>query len=306
MLKKDNLPLVSIQIPTYNQKDYIIETVTSVLKQTHKPLEIIISDDNSEYNIKQHLKDLDNILININNINIGRVNNYRHSLYNYVNGKYFINLDGDDYFTDKEFINYGVNLLEKTGAVIYEANHNLDLIKKYLNKYIVLDNHSILVNGVDFLKHIIDINCFTHASCIFNTKLAKKSDFYTIDSLSSDFNSACKLYLEGKIIISNKEVFKWRQHKNNATWSVNISHYFKDKNSYDNILNEAIKKMNKDDYSYLKDSLYLELFKRTVYSFYNSNDKLRIKLFFLFKHTKFDFSYFKVLLSLIKNIIQLK
>jgi glycosyltransferase involved in cell wall biosynthesis len=40
-------PLVSICIPTFNGDRFITETLESVLNQTYRPLEIIISDDNS-------------------------------------------------------------------------------------------------------------------------------------------------------------------------------------------------------------------------------------------------------------------
>ncbi|MFD0989569.1 glycosyltransferase family 2 protein [Mariniflexile jejuense] len=42
-----NSPLVSILIPTFNGEKYITDTLNSVIKQTYKNLEIIISDDAS-------------------------------------------------------------------------------------------------------------------------------------------------------------------------------------------------------------------------------------------------------------------
>ena len=40
-------PLVSVCIPTYNNEDTIEETVSSVLRQTWKNLELVIVDDGS-------------------------------------------------------------------------------------------------------------------------------------------------------------------------------------------------------------------------------------------------------------------
>ncbi len=41
------MTLVSIVIPCYNSEKYILETVNSVLNQTHKAIEVIIVNDGS-------------------------------------------------------------------------------------------------------------------------------------------------------------------------------------------------------------------------------------------------------------------
>ena len=42
-----NKPLISIILPTYNAEKYIKETIESILNQTYKNWELIITDDNS-------------------------------------------------------------------------------------------------------------------------------------------------------------------------------------------------------------------------------------------------------------------
>ena len=39
---------VSVLVPSYNHETYIEECIDSILSQTHKDLELIISDDNSK------------------------------------------------------------------------------------------------------------------------------------------------------------------------------------------------------------------------------------------------------------------
>ena len=39
--------LISVIIPTYNRKSYLMEAIDSVLKQNYSNIEILIVDDNS-------------------------------------------------------------------------------------------------------------------------------------------------------------------------------------------------------------------------------------------------------------------
>ncbi len=50
---------VSVIIPCYNAEKYITSTVSSVLKQTHKNIEIIIIDDHSKDNSYELAKKLE-------------------------------------------------------------------------------------------------------------------------------------------------------------------------------------------------------------------------------------------------------
>lgn len=49
-------PLVSICIPTYNQKDFLEETLKSALKQTYDNIEIIIGDDSTNEDTKKMIQ----------------------------------------------------------------------------------------------------------------------------------------------------------------------------------------------------------------------------------------------------------
>ena len=44
--------LISVVIPAYNLIDYTEKTIKSVIEQTHRPIEIILSDDCSPQSLK--------------------------------------------------------------------------------------------------------------------------------------------------------------------------------------------------------------------------------------------------------------
>ncbi|WP_375470714.1 glycosyltransferase [uncultured Nostoc sp.] len=92
-------PLVSICIPTYNGKDFIAEAINSVLSQTYRNIEIIVSDDNSNdqtIEIVNSLKNISEILFFvIKHERYGLANNWNFCI-SQAKGKYVKFLFQDD------------------------------------------------------------------------------------------------------------------------------------------------------------------------------------------------------------------
>ncbi len=91
-------PTVSVMIPYYNCKEYIVETIQSVLSQSHQNFEIIIVDDGSDPEHADYLKGFlaDKPAIRYavqNNQGVAAARNHAARL---AGGKYFLFLDSDD------------------------------------------------------------------------------------------------------------------------------------------------------------------------------------------------------------------
>ena len=111
--------LVSVVIPAYNSPDYTRKTIESVINQTHRPIEIILSDDNSPISLKP--------LVDEKQAECGpdlEIKYYRQkeNLNYYFNlqfvfseavGKYMVMLDHDDWLIDKHFFSDSIKTIEE-------------------------------------------------------------------------------------------------------------------------------------------------------------------------------------------------
>jgi len=83
-------PLISVIIPVYNGEKTLIETLSSVLKQTYAHFEVIIIDDGSDNPVESfvHRKRLrDDILTTLCVVFTFAASNYK--MPNYVKGRIF-------------------------------------------------------------------------------------------------------------------------------------------------------------------------------------------------------------------------
>lgn len=92
-------PLVSVIIPVYNCEKYVESSVRSIMNQSYRNLEIIITDDcstDSSYIILEKLSKEDKRIILIkNNINLKIVKTLNNMIA-ISNGKYIARMDADD------------------------------------------------------------------------------------------------------------------------------------------------------------------------------------------------------------------
>ena len=114
-------PLVSICCITYNQEEYIADTIEGfLLQETKYPVEILIGDDCSQDRTAQIARDyqekhpeLIQVLVNEKNIK-GRRNLI--NLIRQARGKYIAMCEGDDYWTDPGKLDRQVGFLEEHPA----------------------------------------------------------------------------------------------------------------------------------------------------------------------------------------------
>lgn len=97
-----NIPLVSVHVITYNQKEYIHETLSSILEQDYDNIEIVVADDGSTDGtaeiILEYARNFPRIIVPlVGGRNLGITGNSNRAL-KVCKGKYIAFIGGDDLF----------------------------------------------------------------------------------------------------------------------------------------------------------------------------------------------------------------
>ncbi len=220
-------PKVTIQIPTYNQEQYIAQSLGSCLAQDYPNLEIVVSDDCSTDRTREIVEGLRDPRIRYfrNDKNIGRVANYRKALYEYSSGEWVVNLDGDDYYTNSGFISRAMRLIntyrgQGHNVVFYQA---LITVVNEMTGENIPKRHAVL-GGQEFRifdHYYLEVyrrnKYFSHLTTIYHRPKAIEIGFYEYNTLSTDFESIAKLSFYGKAILDNEMAGVWRVHSRNET-----------------------------------------------------------------------------------------
>lgn len=295
---------VTIGIPTYNQESYIRQTIEGCLAQTYQSLRIIVADDRSTDATAEIIQSYPDkrIEYKLNDNNLGRVGNYRRLLYAYADSPWYVNLDGDDYFTDPDFITHAMELIGRYPAdqvAFYQGNHDLARLKKILPRYEMLNDEELITDGKDYFMAFPGIRKFTHCATVYNRMKATEIDFYNFDCLFTDFQSMSRLSLSGKVILSSRKVAVWRQHSANESKSLNEQNFQRELASLEAVAVFAEKYIGKAKAEqWLKE---MKEYYRIVFIYHNSTYSPGWKTIrFIVKHWRFSGMYPRYV---IKNLL---
>lgn len=136
----ENSPLVSIVIPLFNAKEYISETIESVLNQSYKNLEVIVVDDCSSDGSQKVVEDFSKIDSRVKLIqmeqNFGGPAKPRNIGVENSKGEYIAFLDADDIWEENK-LEVQIKLMEEgsynfTSTNILNIDENLkDIDSRY-------------------------------------------------------------------------------------------------------------------------------------------------------------------------------
>lgn len=251
-IRNDELrhPLVTINIPTYNQEKYIARAIESCLEQDYPNLEIIVCDDCSTDNTYLIAKEFatNNVKVFRNTKNLGRVGNYRHILYDLSQGEWIANLDGDDFYLDKTFISEAIKrLLADNSIIMYAAGAKVLHEETGITESVPMGiTESSSMPGIDYVLAYPKLEATQHFAIVYNRSLALSTDFYSLDSLGTDTDSILRLAMKGKVFVQNKYVGVWTHHRNNASYSLTNDMVHKEIRMFQHVAEELKKHVSPD------------------------------------------------------------
>ena len=194
-------PLVSVIIPCFNSEKYVDEAIESILKQSYKNLEIIITDDASTDKTCSKLE----IFAQIDN----RVNLIRHEsnkglvytlneMIDIASGDYIARMDSDD-VSDEDRIKKQVCFMQNNPDIDVCGSNALIIDKngKTLGKRVLPTS-----NG-DIRKLISIVNDMVHPSIMGKTKIFKENKYDPNFVHAEDYELWCRLMFERNHIFAN-------------------------------------------------------------------------------------------------------
>jgi len=217
--------LVSIIIPLYNSKDYIIEAIDSVLSQTYKNIEVIVIDDGSSdgsYDLvkEKYTNGEVKLLNHENHINKG-VSKTRKLGIEHSKGEYIAFLDSDDTFKiDK--IEQQVRFMDGKPYIVL-CHSAVDMLYSNTSNTDEFRNEFILANN----EVIYDLKrepYFLKANMICNSTVLVRKD--TLTNLNFESNQIFQfedwltwvlLSYQGKFAYLPKHLTNYRYHDLSAT-----------------------------------------------------------------------------------------
>ena len=176
------MDLISVIIPYYKKKDYILKTINSVLRQTYKNIEIIIIyDDNEKEELKliKNIVNLDkriNLIINKKSLGAGLS---RNKGIKKSKGKYISFIDADDLW-DKNKLEFQIKFMKKNNYLVSHTNYKVINKKNHiLSSKIARDFNNIneLLKSCDIgLSSVLVKKKILNGKCLF-ASLKTKEDF---------------------------------------------------------------------------------------------------------------------------------
>ena len=210
--------LISVIMSVHNEKDYVSDSINSILQQSYKNFELIIIDDCSEKDTSQICNEFyekypSKIILLRNDSNIGLTKSLNLGLKS-AKGNFIARMDADDISLRHRFeiqLNY---LLDNpdiglVGSFYDEINEDGKIIRKNVS----FESEPAIINWRLFFE-----NPIPHPPIMIRKELINKIGGYDEKiKFSQDYDLFCRLSFITKLSNIPVVLYRWRVHSNSIS-----------------------------------------------------------------------------------------
>src|SRR5687767_3143628 len=211
-------PLISVVLCTYNGVKYLSDQLDSILRQTYKPLELVISDDASTDDTRQLLQRYENnpaISIFYNEKNIGLAKNFAFAS-GKAKGEFIAYSDQDDIWIE--------NKIEQ----LHKAIDNKLLV--YSDSVLIDENGNSLEKKLSGIRHMYtgeDSRGFIFSNVVWGHGMLIKKELLELSkpfpaNIHLDVWLAFKAITHGGITYFDEVLTKYRQHPGSSSFTLPV------------------------------------------------------------------------------------
>lgn len=224
---------IDVLLATYNGEKYIREQIDSILNQTYKNINLLISDDGSKdltiEILREYEKKDSRVKIFIQEENLGLIKNFEFLL-KQVKSNYYMLSDQDDVWMPEKIEKSFNKMIEENADLAF---CDLEVVDKDLNtifpsywSYLKIDKKIKMFNDH---RMIYLYNCANGCTIISKTKFIEEMLPFPNDSeyVLHDYWIMMYVSLHGKLSYVDEKLIKYRQHGNNQVGTEKTSHKFR-------------------------------------------------------------------------------
>jgi glycosyltransferase involved in cell wall biosynthesis len=224
MPDKNEMPLVSIIITSFNRSRYIGQAIDSSLAQDYPNFEVVISDNASTDGTDELMAKYSHdprIKYYKNEVNIGMIPNFRKATEELAKGDYLTYISSDDFLINSSFLTEAMTLIRERENVVTVLSQNQTL--NALTNTLKADMPAALFaqkykKGIDVFMSIPEKGGFGWGGAIYNREIFNSFHIFDYTGITSlDFLVNNFLMLKGDIAFISKPTYVWRLHGNQAS-----------------------------------------------------------------------------------------
>ena len=219
MIEKNNFPVVSVIVTTFNRKDMLKTTIESILNQTFSQFELLIIDNFSNYDFINFINSFnDSRIKSFQNNNNGIIAVNRNFGIKKSTGKYIAFCDDDDYW-DKNKLFDQIKVFQSFDTILVSSLAlNFGADTNFFSK-----NYGFLYNRIKLdYKSLLIYNPIVLSSTLIKSEVLKKVGGFSENKnliAVEDYDLYLRIFDLGNFVLIKKFLIYYRFHAGSVSKS---------------------------------------------------------------------------------------